>query len=123
MASRIYFQDEKIVECNILEMIGDGACLFRSISYHVYGTESRHYDVRREIVEHVVNHFSDFQIYTVDRYGNPYSSQEEYKTAMSSPSEYGANSELRAAGFIYISCRFCVFLSGKHVATFGEGPE
>ena len=39
---------------NIIPIIGDGNCLFRSISCFVYGTEDLYARVRREIYNEVV---------------------------------------------------------------------
>ena len=42
------------------EIVGDGNCFFRCISYAIAGTERHHISVRNLVVDHMVNNFNPF---------------------------------------------------------------
>lgn len=44
-------------------MIGDGNCLFRSISYQLYGTQDRHQEVRQLCVEQLATERAQYSLY------------------------------------------------------------
>lgn len=39
----------------VKEMVGDGACLFRAIAYHVYKDEEMHRVVRKDCMDYIVS--------------------------------------------------------------------
>lgn len=103
---------------NVISIVGDGACLFRAISYVLYGDENSAEEIREQIVEHVVTHWDEFVIQTYDRSGNNYSSAEDYFAEMSLNYTYGSACELTAAGQIY-PYLFEVYRDGELFARFG----
>lgn len=68
----------EVEECTVVPIVGDGACLFRALSYLMYGTQDRAMEVRTEIVKYVVNDWSKFSIMTHDRNGDNYVTPDEY---------------------------------------------
>lgn len=46
----------------VVLIIGDGACLFRSISYHLYNDQESCQEIRNEIVSHVAVHWNDLSL-------------------------------------------------------------
>ena len=78
----------------------DGNCLFRSISYYIYGSQIFHGRVRKEIVDHVLSHWDEFHMLTAAENGNNYT-KDEYVTEMSLSGTYGSYCELIAANEIY----------------------
>jgi hypothetical protein len=59
---------------NFFPIIVDGACLFRSLSFVMYGTDLMSEEVRELIVRHVVENWERFATISHDRNGNNYSS-------------------------------------------------
>ena len=58
--------------CFIFPTVGDGTCLFRSLSFVMYGTDLMSTDVRELIVLHVVDNWERFSIMTYGRNGDNY---------------------------------------------------
>jgi len=81
-----------------VEMIGDGACLFRAFSYFVYNTQEYHYDIRNEIVKYMDKNFKDYPFF--DYYDNPISKY-EYIRKMYQETEFGGYYELLAFATLY----------------------
>lgn len=46
--------DDAPLEFRRIEMESDGNCLFRAIAHHVYGDVGKHLEVRRKIVDHLI---------------------------------------------------------------------
>lgn len=110
----------------VVEMIPDGACLFRALSYHVFdGDQDRHMEVRISIIRHVVEHWADFQVLTHDRKGDNYINALSYARDMIHSSCMGGLSELIAAGDVYSDYKFVVHIGDNrdvYVSTRGR-PE
>lgn len=85
----------------VVSIVGDGACLFRAISFALYETQSLAREVRNEIVAHVVHHWAEFCILSHDSRGNNYNSPSAYFRDMSQAQTYGGLCELVAAGQMY----------------------
>lgn len=81
--------NEEIEECTVVPIVGDGACLFRALSYLMYGTQDRAMEVRSEIVRYVVNDWSKFSIMTHVSNGDNYGTPEEYFVNMMKNATYG----------------------------------
>lgn len=107
---------------NVVRMRGDGGCLFYSLSYIVYGTDTLANEVRGQIVEYVSNNWDRFQVMSADRSGDNYTSTDEYIQNMSRPETYGTTCELIAAGEIF-PFQFQVFRNAVLMAEFGEALE
>ncbi|KAF9818154.1 hypothetical protein SFRURICE_003895 [Spodoptera frugiperda] len=101
----------EVEECTVVPIVGDGACLFRALSYLMYGTQDRAMEVRTEIVKYVVNDWSKFSIMTHDRNGDNYVTPDEYFGDMMKNATYGGLCELIAAGLIF-PFKFEVYRNG-----------
>ena len=84
-------------------VIGDGNCLFRAISYHLYGDEAQHHIVRSFAVRYMrikISQYVDF----LELNGGEFS-VEEYLTMMEKPGssvrKYGGQVEIRALSDAY----------------------
>ena len=75
---------------------GDGNCLFRSLAFHVYGSENDHVRVRNEITEEVITNWA--------RYADFCTRDEDaaaYSVRMREQKDYGDYIEIIAAEHIY----------------------
>ncbi|KAH9367467.1 hypothetical protein HPB48_004243 [Haemaphysalis longicornis] len=103
---------------SIVLIKGDGACLFRSLSYVMYDTELLAREVRELIVRHVVDNWEEFCIMSHDSSGDNYTSSAEYFADMSRASTYGCLCELVAASQLFAFV-FEVYRNGDFYAHFG----
>ena len=55
---------------------GDGNCLFRSISFSLYGSEDQHYALREVAVDHIRQNLDDFRFYLYAENGLPMTESE-----------------------------------------------
>jgi len=101
-------------------MIGDGACLFHSISYHVFSTPDYHFEIVRKGIVDYVAHWGELQHHTNDRDGDIFETVDAYSCEMSKNNTYGSFCEIFAAAQIY-SFKFviisCNTLTKKKQAT------
>jgi OTU domain-containing protein 3 len=49
--------------------IGDGNCLFRALSDQLYGTESRHFQLRRDVCDWIEQHKTRYEPFVEDERG------------------------------------------------------
>ncbi|CRG99442.1 OTU-like cysteine protease, putative [Plasmodium relictum] len=68
-----YINGRKILEnrlltigCEIIQVPGDGNCLFRSISFNLFEKQKYHMYVRRRCAEHMLNFKDEYSIYFED---------------------------------------------------------
>ncbi|AGR56844.1 vp80 [Hemileuca sp. nucleopolyhedrovirus] len=103
---------------------GDGACIFRSLSYVIYGDESRHYEIRSDVVRYIVDNWDRFGPYlvkfvqrdndtdvsqdrkrTMTEAKSPpvrnYTGPEEYQREMLNPTTFASLTEISAAAELY----------------------
>lgn len=66
-----------------------------SLSFSMYGNIESTYDIRRAIVEYVVAHWDDMQIYACDERRDTYINADLYSTAMLNTTTCGSVYELR----------------------------
>ncbi|CAD51913.1 hypothetical protein PFAG_02479 [Plasmodium falciparum Santa Lucia] len=64
------YNEKKILEhrlwaigCELIEVIGDGNCLFRSISRNLFHKQKYHMYVRKKCVEYMINYKEEYSIY------------------------------------------------------------
>ena len=112
-----------MVPHTVVPIIGDGAYLFRAISYLLYGTEVMAREVREIIVTHVVERWDEFSILSHDRDGNNFNSPADYLAEMLKSYTYGGLCELVASGQIFPYV-FEVYYNGELYEKFGieENP-
>ena len=93
--TRIYDLDE--IAGGVIQIIGDGNCLFRAISYCVYNKEQKFFRiVRKTVVDHIVREWSKFCDYIVGQ-----DSPEVYKEYMNTNGQNGTCVEIQAATEVY----------------------
>lgn len=88
----------------IRNIMGDGNCLFTTISFHVYGTEDRY----REIVDYAYQNWNEIDVgenINALRYEgdimNPYNDVKDYKRRMGQDKEFGTLRELGIASKVF----------------------
>ena len=103
----------------VIPIVGDGACLFNSLSFILYNTQDKSLEVRKTITSYVAENWDDFHWMTHDSNGHNYSTSAKYISEMSKHSVYGGTCELVAAGkiFPYI---FEVYFQKNLYETFGS---
>lgn len=85
----------------IYHMPKDGSCMFHSLSQSMYGNVYHTSNIRSRIVQHIYDNWEQYQAYTCDEHGQPYSDRVTYFREMSKESTYGSVCELMAAGDIF----------------------
>lgn len=85
----------------VVPIPGDGSCLFHSLSFSMYGNIEFSFEIRRAVVEFVVAHWDEMQLYTCDNRGDTYINADLYSTAMLKTTTYGSVSELMATAALY----------------------
>ncbi|KAL4131172.1 hypothetical protein QTP88_008514 [Uroleucon formosanum] len=97
----------------VVPITGDGACLFNSISYLMYGTEQMAREEHKLIVSHVTKNWMECSIMSHDNNGDNnghnngdnngdnYMSSAEYLVDMSQLYTYGGLCEMVAAGQLF----------------------
>lgn len=108
------------IPLKVVHILGDGACLFSSISYLLYGTMSKSALIRNQIVHHVSNNWQRFKYFTQQKSGEPYGTKRLYFEDMSKPYTQGSLCEVKAAAELF-PYQFQVYQDGCLRATFGEG--
>lgn len=113
----------QLVPHTIFNITKDGACLFRAISYLMYGRQTKMRRVRELIVQHVVSNWPRFKVQTHDGRGNNHRNANLYLIDMMKNDTYGSHCELLAAGEIF-EFLFEVYRDGKILMTYGinENP-
>ncbi|ACO53541.1 vp80 [Euproctis pseudoconspersa nucleopolyhedrovirus] len=97
--------NKTILSC--VPMLGDGACVFRSISYMLYADSSRHVEVRNEIVNYILDNWADYKSFllkkplTKNGVDRNYLNEEEYASEMSQPITFATATEIKAASELY----------------------
>lgn len=102
--------NENIILHNIIPMPPDGSSLFHAIAYSIYNTINNEQTqlLRSTIVNYIYNNWDEFNLYTSDAQGDPFSSRHEYKATMLQSFSYGSTAEVKAAGVLY-PARFEVY--------------
>nr|XP_015924495.1 uncharacterized protein LOC107452520 [Parasteatoda tepidariorum] len=79
----------------IRKIEGDGNCLFRSMSYLIFGKQREHEYLRDLVVRYVTEHWEQFSDYNVDE------DMDSYKISMCSFGTYGGELEIVAFSKIF----------------------
>ena len=64
--------NEVLIPHNVIPIIGDRTCLFRSLSYLVFDTQVLCREIRETVVTYVVEHWEEFSISSQDANGDNY---------------------------------------------------
>ena len=102
----------------VVPIIGDGACLFRSISFHLFNTQERCQEIRNTIVSYVSDNWNNFITMSYNSNGDNFSTAEAYVREMVNPTAYGSYCELVAAGNIF-PYLFQIYYNNNLYAKFG----
>eukprot|EP00048_Salpingoeca_helianthica_P011758 m.170206 g.170206 ORF g.170206 m.170206 type:complete len:259 (-) comp15274_c0_seq3:379-1155(-) len=82
----------------VIQMAGDGACMFRAIAYHVYGDQEMHDQVRKlcmDYMERNQDHFAEFVV------GEDFAA---YVARKRRAHEHGNHLEIQAVSEMYSRC-------------------
>lgn len=74
---------------HVIEIEGDGNCLFRSVSHQIYGNEDQHELLRERVVKHLISHKERFKLFCSEDYN-------EHVMKISCLGEWGDDLEIRA---------------------------
>ena len=97
---------------NIIDEIGDGACLLRTIARRAFGDPQQHPLVRQQIISHIQSNIAHFLMHIENGFGDDtiriqgslprtYHSVEEYLHIMAQPTAYAGYNEIAAAQLLY----------------------
>ena len=97
---------------NIVDEVGDGACLLRTIARKVFGDPEYHHQVRQQIVSHIHANQDYFFLHIQNGFGNEpihvqgsspqiYHSVQQYLQIMALPTAYAGYIEIAAAEILY----------------------
>lgn len=111
--------DGKLVPYRVEVAPGDGACLFHSIAFLVYGRFTETQAVRKRIVKYVLANWDRYRWGTFDDFKERFLTKEEYEIGMSKPDTYGTTVEITAAAEIY-NIRLEVFFEGALWQWYGD---
>ncbi|KAK1942222.1 OTU domain-containing protein 3 [Phytophthora citrophthora] len=84
------------VGCKLHEVEADGNCLFRALGDQLYGDQHQHAQVRKNIVNYLEQHRSDFEPFMEDE-----EKFEKYCERMREDGTWGGNQELYAAARLF----------------------
>lgn len=103
---------------------GDGNCLFRSVSYCIFGTQERHREIRLRVVDRVVDNWHRYKDFIIgDRsYGLHIHNASDYRSLMSRDGEYAGHVELHCVSELYTEYTFMVHRDGcSRTINYGNG--
>lgn len=119
-----YRQARVMSRGHVVHIRGDGNCMFRSVSFCIYGTQERHRDIRIHVVERVVENWHRYKDFIIgDRsYGVHLWSASDYRNLMSTDGEYAGHVELHCTSELYPDYTFKVHRSGcTNTIDYGTG--
>lgn len=108
----------------VIPIRGDGNCMFRSVSYCIYGTQERHREIRLRVVDRVVDNWYRYKDFIIgDRsYGQQIYHPSDYRNLMSRDGEYAGHVELHCVSEIYVDFTFMVHRNGcSRTIDYGHG--
>lgn len=107
---RQYKKRKKRMARRVIPIRGDGNCLFRSISYIVFGGQERHREIRLCVVDRIVQNWSRYKDFIIGdtSYGYHMVNANDYRKLMSSDGEYAGHVELHAVSELFPEYTFRV---------------
>jgi hypothetical protein len=81
----------------LLDVEKDGNCLFRALSFTMYGNQTEHISIRNQVVDHIVNNWEQYENFP-EKY---YNDKKEYETNMKKLGEWASDLELSVANEIF----------------------
>ena len=114
-------QDEYLQEYGLYrtDIVGDGNCLFRAVSFSLYGTEDYHLTLRNIAVDHIDQNLDDFRFYLFNDNANPMSDLEVqgYITSLRQPGTFAGQECILALSRV-LSINILVTIGGD-----SQNPE
>lgn len=86
---KLFIETLKDKGLQVIEIEGDGNCLFRSISHQLFGVEDYHEDLRAQCVEHMIFHKNRFSMFCFEDF-------DEHMKEMAKVGIWGDDLEIRA---------------------------
>jgi hypothetical protein len=109
---------------SVVPIHGDGNCLFRAVSYCIYGNQNYHRELRLETIKNVVEKWSLCGQFIVGDSAYPESIQNarDYQRVMSKNGEYGGHAELHSLSNLFPNCTFRIYSENIDTTTvYGSG--
>lgn len=80
----------------IISIIGDGNCLFRSLSYFIFNNQNEYKKLRYLIVKNVVQNWENYKHFIIgnNSFNSTIKSKKDYYTLMSKDKQYGSYTEI-----------------------------
>lgn len=108
---------------NIVSIRGDGNCMFRSVSYCIYGTQERHREIRLQAVSRVLSEWKRYKDFII---GDPsygiVRQPGDYQRVMTRDGEFAGHVELHAVSEVYPRYTFRVHRTGSsRTIDYGNG--
>lgn len=105
-----------------IKIIGDGNCLFRNFSYAMFGTQKKHKIIRKEIVNFVVDNWSDYKDMCIGMHSSfvsetgifEFKSESDYFRFMSQSGRFRTDFEIIIFTILY-GVRVAVFLEEYNI--------
>lgn len=105
-----------------IPMVHDGSCMFRAISYGLYGIQGNFLSVRRQINKHIVKNWEKYKNFAVNKSGKQFASINAFRRFAYTPGRMGDFADLHAAAEVF-GCQIIVHRD-KSVTCVGEtGPK
>lgn len=108
---------------HVVPIRGDGNCLFRSISYCIYGTQEKHYEIRKRVVERVVSDWLRYKDFIIgDTSYGKIKDARDYRSLMSRDGQYAGHVEIHSASEVFPDYTFKVHRNGcQRTIDYGYG--
>ncbi|XP_014259302.1 OTU domain-containing protein 1-like [Cimex lectularius] len=101
----------------------DGNCLFRALSFCLFGFEEHHPDIRHRCVHHVLRHWDSYKNFIIgdESFGAKISTPEDYGRHMGADGTYGGHVEITAAVDIFNLTIVVIDSATNYSHEFGSG--
>ncbi|QWO71635.1 VP80 [Orgyia pseudotsugata single capsid nuclopolyhedrovirus] len=88
-----------------VDMVGDGACIFRSLAYVLFDDVELHLTMRAAIVEHITKNWDEYKNFIMSRVTKQaFADKAEYRNYMSQAAVYATFVEINAAAKLFDVC-------------------
>ena len=105
----------------VRNVVGDGRCMFRALSWLQFGTEDMHQYLSNAIVDEVMQHWSRYQDLFITVHGENLASPKAYEAYMRNTRSFGTLVE--ALGFVHVFNRHVTIWEPTDYAMQNSGPS
>lgn len=98
---KVYNLDGDDITFNIMDVAGDGACLFNMLSLAFFNTELYSLFIRQDVVHHIFENYQLYGDFTTHIRTGDGMTREEYAAYMIQPYTYGTHVEVEAASKVF----------------------